>query len=347
MKKEKVIDRIFFCFIILGTWMNFIILIEEEDTLGVGLFSLINQKPEGWLFALKIALMAFLLQITFCGVPLLAYIAYKLVKRKHKKDKMDKIDFENDTYYREIIPKYSVGVLSYVDDFAIGANDVAATLLALELKKCIRVNENGIEILSENIEMSTNEKYVFDCVKNNGEISILNFENLIKKDVAKSNLVESKITIWKIFKMFFSSIFGTIFSLILTFVSALVMVELLPSNWQEYIDPSKITGGVMLVIWGLPFLFCAIGLPLLIWIKFFIYSFVKIKDPIRRSREGKELNEKLEGLRKYINDYSSMQEKNKEALILWEEYLVYSVMLGINKKAAEDVLRFIKIDSKI
>ena len=183
-------------------------------------------------------------------------------------------------------------------------------------------------------------------MKNNGEISILNFENLIKKDVTKSNLVESKITIWKIFKMFFSSILGTIFSLILTFVSALVMVELLPSNWQEYIDPSKITGGVLLVIWGLPFLFCAIGLPLLIWIKFFIYSFVKIKDPIRRSREGKELNEKLEGLRKYINDYSSMQEKNKEALILWEEYLVYSVMLGINKQAAEDVLRFIKIDSK-
>ena len=63
--------------------------------------------------------------------------------------------------------------MSYVDDFEIGTNDVAATLLALKLKKCIEINEEGILVLDTSIDLADNEKYIIECIKNHSNIKNL------------------------------------------------------------------------------------------------------------------------------------------------------------------------------
>ena len=65
-------------------------------------------------------------------------------------------------------------------------------------------------------------------------------------------------------------------------------------------------------------------------------------DPYVRSNTGKEINLRLEGLRKYLLDFSKIEDKNIEQLKLWEEYLVYSVILGINNNIIDDVCNKIK-----
>ena len=72
------------------------------------------------------------------------------------------------------------------------------------------------------------------------------------------------------------------------------------------------------------------------------YKMLNTLDPYIRNDEGKMINLKLEGLRKYLVDFSKIEEKTKEQLILWEEYLVYSVILGINTKVIEEVYNKIK-----
>ena len=72
------------------------------------------------------------------------------------------------------------------------------------------------------------------------------------------------------------------------------------------------------------------------------YKMLNTLDPYIRNDEGKIINLKLEGLRKYLVDFSKIEEKTKEQLVLWEEYLVYSVILGINTKVIEEVYNKIK-----
>ena len=63
----------------------------------------------------------------------------------------------------------------------------------------------------------------------------------------------------------------------------------------------------------------------------------------KRTKKGRELNQKLEGLKNYLKDYSLMDEREAKEIELWEDYLIYSVMFGQNKKIIEEYEKHIEI----
>lgn len=52
---------------------------------------------------------------------------------------------------------------------------------------------------------------------------------------------------------------------------------------------------------------------------------------------GETINENLEGLKNYLRDFSSINEKDEKSLILWEDYLIYSVIFNQNTKIARNM----------
>ncbi len=57
-----------------------------------------------------------------------------------------------------------------------------------------------------------------------------------------------------------------------------------------------------------------------------------------RTKKGTELLRKAYALKNYLREYSLIQEKNEEELVLWENYLVYSVILDINMKVKDSII---------
>ena len=64
----------------------------------------------------------------------------------------------------------------------------------------------------------------------------------------------------------------------------------------------------------------------------------------KRTQKGKEINKKLEGLKHYLKDYSLLSEREAKEIELWEDYLIYSVMFGQNKKVIEEYEKYIEIE---
>ncbi len=64
----------------------------------------------------------------------------------------------------------------------------------------------------------------------------------------------------------------------------------------------------------------------------------------KRTTKGRELNQKLEGLKNYLKDYSMLDEREAKELELWDDYLIYSVMFGQNKKIMEEYEKYIEIE---
>lgn len=58
---------------------------------------------------------------------------------------------------------------------------------------------------------------------------------------------------------------------------------------------------------------------------------------VARTKKGNELAEKIYGLKRYINEFSVLEERSKEELALWDDFLIYAVVLGENTRILDEI----------
>ena len=66
-----------------------------------------------------------------------------------------------------------------------------------------------------------------------------------------------------------------------------------------------------------------------------LYWFVANKAIIRRSKNGKLLFDKYMAFKRFLSDFSQLQNYAPDSVVVWEKYLVYAVMLGVSKKVID------------
>lgn len=263
------------------------------------------------------------------------YFGVKIANKKYNIERIEKVDIKNDSYYRDILPKYSPAVLSYVDDFKINKEDIVATLLMLELKEKIKIKDESVVLLDDTIEdLEENEKYILNKVKENTlkDINILEYVSIVREDALKKGLLQEKQGIKKNIKR-------KIIINIILYLFVMIGFSIIPNFLIIASDNvAMILGFILLLV----FFALLVFMPYSTIVYISHYKMLNTLDPYIRNDEGKMINLKLEGLRKYLVDFSKIEEKTKEQLVLWEEYLVYSVILGVNTKVIEEVYNKIK-----
>ena len=149
-----------------------------------------------------------------------------------------------------------------------------------------------------------------------------------RQDALRDGLIEEKNLKKKILKQVLIFIF--------TFIIAFVALVILTINLGENASVKDIIPVIVSAI----FLLLIYPVTAIAWI---LTSIVKYKkDPYFRTEKGEELNKKLEGLKKFLQDYTLLDKQNMQGVTLWEDYLVYSVMFNQNKKIIEEFEKYIK-----
>lgn len=247
-----------------------------------------------------------------------------------RKESLSKIDFSKDKdYYRDILKNYSPAELSYVDDFEINIKrEVVATLLKLELKKKIEIKENEILILDSNlIDLKKSEKYILSQV-NNGKVNLVNgqyFKNLIREEATEDELVERNTPI-SIFRGLLRRhnkkiIYSIVISIICMIASGIM-------EHGDFVENNETFLIIFIIIFAISMFYLA-GTLFASFIGGFVYLILKSNSD-HRTQKGEELNKKIEGLKQYIKDYSMLDQSEREALEIWEDYLIYSIIFDIN-----------------
>ena len=241
-----------------------------------------------------------------------------------------KIDLKNNSYYRDIISKYSPAVLSYIDDFKLEEKDIVATLMSLELKQKLSIKDD-IKIINDSEEnLDENEKYIFKKLKNNTlkNINMLEFEEKVKKDCLDYNLLEENKDIKK-----------KIIKKVLFNVCVYILIIVSFSNFPDFFNniPNKNIAMLLLPVIFILFLIMIIfPFATIVYIK--SYYRMNKQNPYIRNKKARNINKKLEGLRKYVKDFSQLSESQYNEIVLWEDYLIYSVILGQNSKIVKEIM---------
>lgn len=264
------------------------------------------------------------------------YFGIKVGYKKYSKEKLEKIDFKNDKYFRDIIPELSPAVLSYIDDFQLDEKDIVATLLGLQLKQKIDINKK-IEIKDSSEEnLTENEKYVFQNLKNGTlkNISMSIFEQKVVSDCKQKGLLIEKQNVKQ--EIIKKIILGVI-------IYALIFIAFykLPNIYNQFAGNND--NFIVLFLIVMSILFCTMVIyPYRTIIYIRTYYFMNKVNPYVRNKNAKEINDKLEGLKKYIKEYSLMNERKKEEINIWEDYLIYSVIFGENTQIVKEIIKIIK-----
>lgn len=155
----------------------------------------------------------------------------------------------------------------------------------------------------------------------------------VQKDAIKNGLLkEAKIEWKKFIRVIILSIF---LIALMIFICTILFNDFVnnPTNigdWKLFI----MVFAILLVVY----------LPISIGIYFSTYIIKSKKNNYIRTTKGEAINEKLEGLKNYLKDFSLMNEKSEESLILWEDYLIYSVIFNQNVKVVKSMCdKYIKI----
>lgn len=263
------------------------------------------------------------------------YIPILFINIGNKYGKREKVNFKTDKdYYRDIIKEHSLIELSYIDNYKIDCKkDLVAVLLSLKLKRKINITKTGIEVINDTvIDLKETEVHILKHIRNN---QLYISKSLLKEIVINESLQNKTIRKEKIQDYLKSKI-------MLVIISTFILYELykIRENLSEIPYLLISYCNVFIIICLIAFL---IG---------FILSKVKYQSKERklkiesyiRTDKGNEINRKLEGLKLFLRDFSNLKDKEKEDLVLWEDYLIYSVLFNINKKIIDDIGKYIIVN---
>ena len=298
----------------------FIFLIIFLIILLISLPELINYMGKYSFNEIKDSIIKYILKMNIASIIItcifsLPLIVFNSADKKTISYNLDKNDFgKYKNYYRDIIKDYSPAILSYIDDYKLNSKDIISTILNLKLKKYIDIKDNKFIIVNNDYsKLENNEQYILNNINKN--INIFIFQNIVLEEAINKGLIESKINKSKIIKNIIIYTIIIVLSMCLTFY-------LLSNNIGLIYFISLISLTIIFPIYEL-------------YIISIILSF--IKNRYVRTKKGKEINEKLEGLKNYLKDFSNLDEKDVEEIKLWEDYLIYSVLFNQNTNIINEI----------
>ena len=230
--------------------------------------------------------------------------------------------------------------LSYNNNYQIDNYAAIATVLSLEDKKVLEYRDNRFYVLKYPNNLSDIEKIFLRGIGDDGtpciEFSKIALLQSVIKSCEEKKLVElGKISKKGFFKDLIISllVYGIIFYIWKKFDFVISDNLLAKSAVLTMIKP------IILVILSL-FIYVY---PHYFILKYLILLFITSIRNYKRTEFGNDINSKLEGLKNYIRDFSILSEREKKEIVLWNDYLVYSVMFNKNEKIINEYKDKVKL----
>ncbi len=253
----------------------------------------------------------------FFSLQILIFISYLLkflifcIRRYFDSRKYYKItrdDKEKFVYFRDIIKECSIGELGYIFNEKKNINSIVmAEIEYLKLNKKIEIVNKNINIIDDT-NLRKSEKFIIESYKFIGT----KYFNKLYIESIESSLKEKNLI--KTYKFFSKSL--NIINIIVFFFNLIY--------WFVYLKYIWSTNASSYIA------FC-FGMMLITTMLLMLSVYINDKVVYIKTEDGKEIYMKLNGLKKFIRDFGNFDDKSLREIIIWEDYLLYAIILNESK----------------
>lgn len=330
------------------------------------------------------SLWMFCISIVFKNLLIIAiYLAIRIPKMRmlKKNSKYEVID--NIDYYRERFNNLSPTEISLITDLQIETKkDLSASILDLYNKKVIDFENNNLIIKNvDNDNLKDSEKLLIKMLTNKdfNSISVNNWKNVCEQEAIDDNYITPKKKTPFGFLRELSVVAKWFLVLIISCVIGAAYVATphfkeLSNNIKEYDKLTKnmeyeevlklikndekankmmykmYVSSIPLVIVGtfiIASLFALIAMPTYLKARFITYRLIDANDKYERTNESKLLVEQIAGMKNFIHDFSTLDDDAKESVKLWNDFLIYAVLLEENSDIVKDIFKYKNVNSNV
>ena len=256
-------------------------------------------------------------------------------------------------YYRDKLNGISPTTISLMQNIKIEEEkDLIATLLKLQLMGNIVISGNEIIITSDDTsKLLASEEILFEELKT-GKLRRSYIEDwkqqavveakaqgYLKEKKSSKSIIRKKIVLIVLFVL--SILYFMTYANPVMYSIEEVLALNIPENMSLFDIPTHENSEIFIdVLSQITSIFMSIigifGCPILYFIFHVMYKFQK--DELKRTYKGEALTDEILGMKKFLHDFSMLDEADKEAIGLWDEFLIYAVVLGENEKVVDEIL---------
>ena len=247
-----------------------------------------------------------------------------LTERNVQITKLSRVDFVNDKQlYRDILKNYSPVLLAYIDKMRFDYDiSVVSGLLNLKNKGYIETCEDKLNIIKYDFfNLNMPERYIIENIRNGKVENANQLRNIVFEDGKRKGLLIPNEKWIGMFPKGMKNLF--IFTAIYFFIVYPILEDLI-----LHFNNAVILKDIISITVVLGYIYVC------------VYAMKSEENLYIRSKTAKELNQKLEGLKNYIDEYSLLKDKTSEDIALWEDYLIYSVIFNQNNDIIEEYKKY-------
>ena len=271
-------------------------------------------------------------------------------------------------YYRDKLDGFSPTLISLLMDLRIETEkDLAATLLRLEMNGVIQLAEDEVTVLIKDLSILNNGDYALvEILKDKGVLQSKDLKARLRpwENAAISDALASpyfKPPEQMRMKSFLPGCVTPIISCVLLFVTifsktvqhGLDVLDTITTSGMTEAEAIQVIANDPQAVLAIVLMFIDIALFFIVFLSpilFFIYVAVKstaANNRLKRSELGNEAMECIYGLKNFIHDFSNLAEATKEQVVLWDDFLIYAVVLEENELVLKEILQRRDINTDI
>lgn len=267
-------------------------------------------------------------------------------------------------YYRDKLTGVSPTAISMLTDLEIEPRkDITALILKYTLMGVISTEDDRVRVLNfHHPDLTDSDKYLISSIAANSlnPSIIAQWKNMVKREVVQSGyLMDTRyhphqsnpskeagkncaascslgcvtpiVLLWAFYKLATSELWMRFERLIDALPEDASNMEVVRAILADSGNTmSSLLAGILMIM-----LFAAITLPIVGLIYFFVKSFGN--KVFKRTALGQELTEQIYGMKNFIHDFSELSQADKEQLVLWDDFLIYAVVLEENTSIINEI----------
>lgn len=273
---------------------------------------------------------------------------------------------EDIDYYRDKLNGLSPGIISLLADLQIEQKkDVAASILKYKEMGILQKDEEQYKAGDyKNANLRESDKYLIEGLVNNtfNMQSDKQWKDMVLQESVEEGYIINRLNPKMVKSEQRKFCLGCAGSCLTQIIMAAVIAILVTSSWlnekieflnkvfseapknasfaegisylQQYPESYPAIAAMLVVV----LMIFTILLPPVLAIVSFIARLGKIS-MLSRSEAGNEMAECIYGMKNFIHDFSNLSEADQQQVALWDDYLVYAVVLEENQQIVDEIMR--------